>query len=59
MEIGHNLHWAFPFSLPIAAHVLSKDESFQYSEELQNLTDKFTEKIDNLFAEKEKDILKV
>ena len=38
---------------------LSKDESFQNSEELQSLTDKFVEKIDNLFAEKEKDILKV
>ena len=37
----------------------SKDESFQNSEDLQNLTDKFIEKIDNLFAEKEKDILKV
>lgn len=37
----------------------SKDESFQNSEELQSLTDKFVEKIDNLFAEKEKDILKV
>ena len=38
---------------------LSKDESFQNSEQLQSLTDKFVEKIDNLFAEKEKDILKV
>lgn len=38
---------------------LSKDESYQNSENLQSLTDKFIEKIDNLFAEKEKDILKV
>ena len=38
---------------------LSKDESFQYSEDLQSLTNKFIDKIDTLFAEKEKDILKV
>jgi ribosome recycling factor len=38
---------------------LSKDESFQNSEDLQSLTNKFIEKIDTLFAEKEKDILKV
>ena len=38
---------------------LSKDESFQNSEDLQGLTNKFIEKIETLFAEKEKDILKV
>ena len=38
---------------------LSKDESFQNSEDLQSLTNRFIEKIDTLFAEKEKDILKV
>ena len=38
---------------------LSKDESFKFSEEVQKITDKLIEKIDHLFTEKEKDILKV
>ena len=38
---------------------ISEDESFQYSEDVQNLTDRLVEKIDLLFSEKEKDILKV
>tara|TARA_B100000035_G_C20967878_1_gene539615 strand:- start:39 stop:590 length:552 start_codon:yes stop_codon:yes gene_type:complete len=38
---------------------LSKDESFKLSEEVQKITDKLIEKIDHLFTEKEKDILKV
>ena len=38
---------------------ISKDDSFQFSEDMQKITDKYIEKIDNLFQEKEKDILKV
>lgn len=38
---------------------ISKDESFKFSEEAQKITDKLIEKIDHLFTEKEKDILKV
>ncbi|MEE2694763.1 MAG: ribosome recycling factor [Pseudomonadota bacterium] len=38
---------------------ISKDESFQNSEEIQKLTDSYIEKVDLLFNEKEKDILKV
>ncbi len=38
---------------------ISEDESFQYSDDVQNITDKLVEKIDLLFSEKEKDILKV
>ncbi len=38
---------------------ISEDESFQYSEDVQNMTDKLVEKIDQMFSEKEKDILKV
>ena len=38
---------------------ISKDESFKISEEVQKVTDKLIEKIDHLFTEKEKDILKV
>ena len=38
---------------------ISKDESFKISEEVQKITDKLIEKIDHLFTEKEKDILKV
>jgi len=38
---------------------ISKDESFQFSDETQKVTDRLTENIDLLFAEKEKDILKV
>ena len=38
---------------------ISKDESFKFSEEAQKITDKLIEKIDHLFAEKEKDILRV
>ena len=38
---------------------ISKDESFKLSEEVQKITDKLIEKIDHLFTEKEKDILKV
>ncbi len=38
---------------------ISKDDSFQFSENIQKITDKFVEQIENLFQEKEKDILKV
>ncbi len=38
---------------------ISKDESFKFSEQVQEITDKLIEKIDMLFSEKEKDILKV
>ena len=38
---------------------ISKDDSFQFSENMQKITDKFIEKIDILSQEKEKDILKV
>ncbi len=38
---------------------ISKDESFQFSEDVQKITDKFIGLIDSLFQEKEKDILKV
>ena len=38
---------------------ISKDESFQFSEDVQKITDKFIVLIDSLFQEKEKDILKV
>ena len=38
---------------------ISKDDSFQFSEKIQKLTDKYIEKIENTFQDKEKDILKV
>ena len=38
---------------------ISKDDSFQFSEKIQKLTDKYIEKIENIFQDKEKDILKV
>ena len=38
---------------------ISKDDSFQFSERIQKLTDKYVEKIENIFQDKEKDILKV
>ena len=38
---------------------ISKDDSFQFSEKMQKITDGFIEKVDTLFQEKEKDILKV
>ena len=38
---------------------ISKDDSFQFSEKMQKITDSFIEKVDTLFQEKEKDILKV
>ena len=38
---------------------ISKDDSFQFSENIQKITDKYIEKIDVLFQDKEKDILKV
>ena len=38
---------------------ISKDESFQFSEDVQKITDKFIGLVDSLFQEKEKDILKV
>ena len=38
---------------------ISKDESFKFSDQVQEITDKLIEKIDMLFIEKEKDILKV
>ena len=38
---------------------ISKDDSFQFSEKIQKLTDKYIEKIENTFQDKEKDILQV
>ena len=38
---------------------ISKDDGFQFSEKIQKLTDKYVEKIENIFQEKEKDILQV
>ncbi len=38
---------------------ISKDDSFQLSEQIQKLTDKYVEKIENIFQDKEKDILQV
>ena len=38
---------------------ISKDDSFQFSENMQKITDKYIQKIDGLFHEKERDILKV
>ena len=38
---------------------ISQDESFKFSDEVQNMTKNLTEKIDTLFIDKEKDILRV
>ena len=38
---------------------ISKDESFKFSDQVQEITNKLIEKIDMLFSEKEKDILRV
>jgi len=38
---------------------ISKDDSFQFSEKMQKITDGFIEKVDTLFQVKERDILKV
>ncbi len=38
---------------------ISQDDSFQFSENMQKITNKYIEKIDVLFQDKEKDILKV
>ncbi len=38
---------------------ISKDDSFQFSEKIQKITNDFIERVDTLFQEKEKDILKV
>ena len=38
---------------------ISKDDSFQFSEKIQKLTDKYVDKIENIFLDKQKDILKV
>ena len=38
---------------------ISKDDSFQFSEDIQKITDKYIEKINTLFKDKEKDIIKV
>jgi ribosome recycling factor len=38
---------------------ISQDESFKFSDEVQKMTDNLIEKIDTLFADKEKDILRV
>tara|TARA_B100000287_G_C20652908_1_gene787585 strand:- start:350 stop:901 length:552 start_codon:yes stop_codon:yes gene_type:complete len=38
---------------------ISKDESYKHSDEVQKVTDNLTEKIDILFSDKEKDILRV
>ncbi len=38
---------------------ISKDDSFQFSDNVQKITDKYIQKIDGLFQDKEKDILKV
>ena len=39
--------------------LISKDDSFQFSEKIQKLTDKYVDKIEDIFQDKEKDILKV
>lgn len=39
--------------------LISKDDLFQFSDKMQKITDTFIEKIDNLFQDKERDILKV
>ena len=38
---------------------ISQDESFKFSDEVQNMTKNLIEKIDTLFTDKEKDILRV
>ena len=38
---------------------ISKDDGFQFSDKIQKLTDKYVEKIENTFQDKERDILKV
>ncbi len=38
---------------------ISQDESFKFSDEVQKMTDNLIVKIDTLFADKEKDILRV
>ena len=38
---------------------ISQDESFKFSDEVQNMTKNLIEKIDTLFVDKEKDILRV
>ncbi len=38
---------------------ISKDDSFQISEKIQKLTDKYVEKIEKIFQEKQSDILQV
>ena len=38
---------------------ISQDESFKFSDQVQKITDNLIEKIDTLFADKEKDILRV
>jgi len=38
---------------------ISKDEQFKFSDEIQNLTDKNISEIENLYIEKEKDIIKI
>ena len=38
---------------------ISKDDSFQFSEKIQEITNDFIERVDTSFQEKEKDILKV
>ena len=38
---------------------ISKDDSFQFSEKMQKITNDYIERVDTLFHEKEKDILKV
>ena len=38
---------------------ISQDESFKFSDEVQNMTKNLIEKIDTLFIDKEKDILRV
>ncbi len=38
---------------------ISKDESFAFSDDIQKITDKFIERIDTSFQDKERDILKV
>jgi len=38
---------------------ISQDESFKFSDQVQKITDNLIQKIDTLFADKEKDILRV
>ena len=38
---------------------ISKDDSFKFSDDVQKITDNLIEKVELLFSDKEKDILRV